>query len=193
MDLRANYLDVPPRALGIAAVYALIICIVAAIILQASLSSVGSETVEALSHLATYRAEIAQRPELESELGVMRRQVSSSPGIIMDRSAALAAARLDGEVKSLTEANGGVVHSSQILPKRKAQGFDVIAIEYDLTVPESRLKDLAYAVETHTPYLLIDDARILATSQDPSNGTQPRDQPLEVQWTVRGYRWTGRR
>jgi len=54
-----------------------------------------------------------------------------------------------------------------------------------LTVPQSHLRHLLYAVETHTPYLLIDEADISAS---PDGQPQNHDPQIEIRWTVHAYR-----
>jgi len=44
-------------------------------------------------------------------------------------------------------------------------------------------------VETHDPYLFIDDATIGAGQSAPSAS---QDLTLELRWTLRAYRWAGR-
>ncbi len=146
---------------------------------------------EALNQLAHYRAEIAARPALEAELANLREKLSTVPGAIAGDSAALAQAQLQSDVKSLVENNAGAVRSAQILPVSDASGFDVIAIQYEITLPITHLRDLLYATEAHSPYLFIDNVDI-AMQQDwrPAEAQTP-EPVLLVRWTVRAYHWNG--
>jgi len=55
----------------------------------------------------------------------------------------------------------------------------------------AKLRDLIYAIETHTPYLFVDDADIVAQQDWQTGDPQPTNPQLEVRWTIRGYRWSG--
>lgn len=142
-----------------------------------------------LSDLATYQAEIAKKPAVEAQLQEARQRVSGVPGLIDAGNASLAQAKMQSEIESIVGQAGGQVRSAQILPASKTKGFEIIAIQYDLVLPTSRLRDLVYAIEAHTPYFFIDNADIVSSrdfgSGDPASG----DPALELHWIVRGYRW----
>lgn len=145
----------------------------------------------ALHQLAVYRAEAGTRPALERELKEARQRLSSVPGQIAGTNAPLAQAVLQNDVKTIVDRAGGNILSAQIIPATKANGFETIAIQYDLVVPITRLVGLTYAIESHTPYLFIGDADI-STPQVWQPGDTPMPEPkLEVRWTIRGYRWVG--
>lgn len=151
----------------------------------------SDDTKEALHQLAVYRAEAGMRPALERELKEARQRLSSVPGQIAGTNAPLAQATLQSDVKSLVDRNGGNIMSAQIVPAKKTNGFEAISVQYDLVVPVTRLGDLVYAIESHTPYLFIDDATVSMTQiwqQADAQATEPK---VEVRWTVHGYRWVG--
>jgi hypothetical protein len=107
--------------------------------------------------------------------------------------ATLAQAQLQSAMKTIIESNGGVLLSAQILPPESVKGFDVVAIQYDLTLPLSRLRNLLYGVETHTPYFFINEADILMPANWYPDNAQAPDPTLELRWTVHAYRWNGKR
>jgi len=145
-----------------------------------------------LQQLGEIQAQIAARPQLETELAAINRRGASVPGIVEGDSTALAQAKLQSDLKGIIEGAKGQVRSMEALPGEQKGAFEMIAIECDLAIPQGRLKDLAYAVASHAPYLFVDQASI---SAPPSNPDEPqnRDILLDVRWTVHGYRWTGRR
>lgn len=154
-----------------------------------------SETEDALSQLALYRAEMGLKPKLEAELTAVQAQAASGTGLIVADDSALAEAQVQREMKSLVENNVGEVRSSQVASKKPAGGLEEISIQYDLSVPITRLNPLLYAIETHTPYLFIDHATIsggLAWQQPQPTGRKQPEPKLEVRLTVRAYRWSAK-
>jgi general secretion pathway protein M len=175
-------------AAGTAAILA--IAIVASLIVLV-FGGQSAETTDAVHQLAVYRAEIAMRPELETALKDLRQRAAATPGLITSDSVALAQAQLQDEVKSIVTDNQGEVRTAQIVPSTTVDGFQVIAIQYDLGVPMAKLRDLIYAIETRSPYLFVDDADIVAQQDWQSGDPQPTNPMLDVRWTIRGYRWSG--
>jgi hypothetical protein len=176
-------------ALGIAVVLVLIV-----IGLPIALLFVGQmqDIRESKRAIADYQVEIAQRPQLEDRLEALRQSAQSVPGLLTGSNAALAQAQLQSDVKGLIERNGGTLLSAQLLPPTKANGFDVVSISYDMTVPLGRFRSLLYAVETHTPFYFVNDADfIMPANWRPGNPQDP-DPAMEVRWTLHAYRWSGR-
>ncbi|HEY2069684.1 MAG TPA: type II secretion system protein GspM [Rhizomicrobium sp.] len=148
-------------------------------------------TEDAVHQLAVYRATVAMRPELEQQLTAARTRAAATPGLIVSDSPALAQAQVQDEVKAMVVANQGEVRTAQVVPVSTVNGFQLIAIQYDITLPMARLRDLAYAIETHTPYLFLDETDIQALQDWQSGDPQTTNPMLEVRWTVHAYRWSG--
>ncbi|MGH6871417.1 MAG: type II secretion system protein GspM [Rhizomicrobium sp.] len=151
----------------------------------------SAATEEATRQLAIYRAESAMRPQLEAQLKQVQAQASQVQGLIASDSAALAQAQLQDDVKAIVTANQGEVRTAQIVPASMEDGFEIIAIQYDLMIPMSKLADLTYAIETHTPYLFIGEADITSQQDFQSGDPQIANPMVEVRWTIHGYRWGG--
>lgn len=156
--------------------------------IAAAFSAQDDEIRDSLRQLGFYRAEIVAKPALETELRSLNEKGASVPGVIDAPSTAIAQAKLQSEIKALVEANQGSVRSMQIMPVSSQSGFEVIAVQSDLSVPENRLKDLAYALAAHAPYLFVDQASISAPAREPDD-VQNRTATLDIRWTVHGYRW----
>lgn len=144
-----------------------------------------------LKLLADYKSAIGNRAGLEAELAQLQQQGRSASGLVEGNSPALAAARLQNDIRTIVESNGGQVRSTQNLPASSINAFEKVDVACDLSIPMSRLKDIVYQLETHTPYLFIDKIDI----RMPENW-QPADENaaapnLEVRWVVSGYRWVG--
>ncbi len=154
----------------------------------AAFSAQGDEIADSLQQLGFYHAEIAARPALEAELRALDQRGASVPGVIEGDSTALAQAQLQSQIKTIVEANKGDIRSVQVLPVMAQGGFEVIAVECDLTIPQSSLKDLAYAIGVHKPFLFVDEASISAPASEPDD-VQHRPPTLDMRWTIHGYRW----
>jgi Type II secretion system (T2SS), protein M subtype b len=182
------YLKGRRAALAILAVGTLLLLTLIAAPVLSLFASQTNDLQGSINQLATYRAEIALRPLVESRLKDALKRSSTAPGLLHAANVALGAAEVESDFKSIVSANDGEIRSSQILLATKANGYEIVAIEYDLTVPMSRLRDLSYAVETHDPYLFIDHATISASQ---SSQSPAADFTLELRWTLRAYHWAG--
>lgn len=144
-----------------------------------------------LHRLAVYRAEAALRPALEAEVKSARQRLAALPGQVAGTSAPLAQASLQSAVKALVDQNGGEIRSAQVIPATRSNGFETIAVQYDLVLPVTHLSALAYAIESNAPDLFIDDADItMPQNWQPGNPQAPEPE-VEVRWTIHGYRWVG--
>ena len=151
----------------------------------------SEETESSLNLLARYQALEAARPQVEAELRQMQERNAAMSGLVEGKSAALAAAAVQSDVKTIVESNGGTVLSSQNIPPTTADGFEKIEIRYDISLPLGSLKNIIYQIETHTPYLFIDSVNMrMPENWQPGNGPAPAP-AMEAQWVVRAYRWVG--
>lgn len=162
--------------------------LIVAVPVWAAFSAQNGEIADSLRQLGQYRAEIAARPALEAELRALNEKGASVPGVVEGESTPLAQAKLQSEIKALIEANGGSVRSMQILPPAKQGGFEIVSVQCDLSIPQTRLKALAYAVAAHAPYLFVGEASITAPPSDPDQASN-KQSTLDMRWTVHGYRW----
>jgi hypothetical protein len=149
------------------------------------------DTTDSLRQLAVYQAEIDERPGVETRLKQAVGQASTSPGLLQASSTALAQAALESALKDIAKQSGADVRSSEILPASRSQDFEAVAVQSDLSVPMSRLRDLIYAIETRTPYFFIDHTNIVAQQNWEPDSNTAKDPTLEVRWTVTAYRWAG--
>jgi len=157
--------------------------------------AVHNETDEALFQLAVYRAEMGLKPQLETELANVRVRAQSGTGLILADDSALAEAQVQREMKSMVENNAAEVRSTQVASKKMVGGLEEISVQYDLTVPITRLSALLYAIESHTPYLYIDRANIsggFGWQAPVQTGKKQPEPKLEVRLTIRAYRWSAK-
>jgi hypothetical protein len=152
----------------------------------------ASDIRDSEDQIASYQAEVGQRPQLEERLQALRASAQSVPGLLTGANAALAQAQLQSDMKELIEHNGGTLLSAQLLPPASAKGFDVVSISYDMTVPLGRFRSLLYAVETHTPFYFVNDADFIMPANWRPGNPQNLDPAMEVRWTIHAYRWSGK-
>jgi len=180
-----------PALAAFAVVVALLLSLIATPIVSV-FAAQSDDTDAALHQLAIYQAEINSRGALESELADIRARASAEPGLFKSDSTALAEAQIQSAMKAIVASNQGEVRSAQPLASTRQGGFEVISVAYDIVVPLARLNSLVYAIESHAPYLFVDDAELTAgqawdTGELAPTGNIPK---LEVRWTIHAYRWS---
>lgn len=149
------------------------------------------EIAQSAQLLGAYQGEIANRAAIEARYAAIDATQASLGVLVRGENAQLAAANMQGLVKTLVEREAGQMRSAQNLASSRKNGFEKVSVQYDMSLPLSRLKDAAYRLETGTPYLFLDDVDIRMPESWQSEGAANDPPPLEVQWTVSGYRWAG--
>lgn len=136
--------------------------------------------------LATYRGIAATGPRIEQALAAARTGEISLAGVLPGDNAASSAAYIQGEIKRLVEQNGGEIRSTQVLQPKAENGFERIAIQYDLSLSPNDLQATLYQIETHNPYFLLDTISIQAPETQRAGTTT--NLRLSIRWQVSGYR-----
>lgn len=189
--------DIPPIFLGRkAAITALLLAVMMVVVFAvvpfcAAFYAQREEISASLHKLAYYQAEIAERSSREAEFKSVIQRGSTSPSLFPGESASLAQAKLQGDVKDIVESNGGEVRSALIIPNAPAKMIDTVSVQYELSVPITRLKDLTYSIESHMPYLVVDHISIMAPLNWSNTDPKAPEPRLQVRWTVSGFRWAG--
>ena len=167
---------------------AVLLCIgIAVLALVLMHRSVRENEVENLRLLAAYRSEIDAGRGAGQTYAELRRRIAAMPGLLHAQGGAPAAALMQTIVKKIVESNGGELRTAQVLSPARANGFETVSLQCEITFPASRLKDLAYAIETGTPYLFIASADITAPiSSDDKRDTDPT---FDAMFVLRAYRW----
>ncbi len=178
------------RVLALAILIAAVAAIGAGVVLPLHAALEGQrETVQSqVKLLAAYRSAVAQRPAMATELKALKSAQATTAGLIDGATTALAAARLQMDMKKIVEAHGGEIRSAQNLPAALAEGFETVELRYDITLPMKALGPVVYEIETHTPYLFIDGVDIHAPEALSSDQQPAQDPMLSVRWDVRAYR-----
>lgn len=129
-----------------------------------------SETQDAMERslqlLARYRANAAQKTELEQMVKQRRQSTPLQQGVIEAPNAALAASALQSSLRRILEANGGSVRVLSIAPPVREQGYDRLTARAEISVTADRLIEVVHALEASTtPNLTIEGLDIRAPDQ----------------------------
>ena len=145
---------------------------------------------QAFGNLERYRRIASTRPEVQRQLEAMR---AKDPRRYFLRSgaAALSAAEAQEAIRSIVEANGGRLITMQAPSSREEGRYRQVSVNVQLTANIGALRQILHAIETHTPYLFVDN--LMVRSQVPGNfrpapGAEPE---MFVQFDVSGYSLTG--
>jgi hypothetical protein len=117
------------------------------------MAAVKARTVE------KYVALIAQKPAIEKRLEALREQRKAEEGrLITGQTPALAAAALQNSVKGLITSHGGKISSERVEKPEDRGSFKLITVSLDASFPGTKaLSDTLSAIETHTPWLAIQE------------------------------------
>jgi len=159
-------------------------------ILYLIIGGVNEEASENRADLSRFRAEAAARPQVERAYSALRAQATNLPTFARGENDALAQSSLQSDIKAMVERAGGEVRSAFALPPSKDHDLDLVSVQYDITVPATHLRELAYALETHLPYLFVTAADVTAPQTWPTDPKAPEPQ-LELRCTLSAYRWSG--
>ena len=145
-----------------------------------------SETNDKLDR---YRRVAAMRPEVAKQLDSLRNK-DTRRFFLRSGAAALSAAEAQEAVRTLVEGSGARLISLQA-PAAKEEGrYRQVTVNVQMTANIFALRKILHSVETHTPYLFVDN--LLVRSQVPGNfkpgpGAEPE---MFVQFDVYGYALT---
>jgi general secretion pathway protein M len=141
--------------------------------------------------LQRYRALAEQRSMLAKRLAEQQKRAAFAAGYLTGPSDALAAAQLQDRVKSVVEAAGGELRSTQIMPATPAEdhpGFYRTALLVRFAVGIEGLAATLYELETGQPYLLIDNFTVREQRARRRRRDEPETAPvLDVTLEVFGY------
>lgn len=139
--------------------------------------------------LQRYEALAQQRPLLNDRLAEQEERAASAAGYLQGPSDALAAAQLQDRVKSVVEAAGGELRSTQILPAEQPEadlGVRRTTLRVHFVVTIEGLEETLYDLETGQPYLIIDDVTV--RQERARRRREPQRQPmLDVSLELFGY------
>jgi general secretion pathway protein M len=152
----------------------------------------GERSIEQSKELLQrYEALAEQRSLLADRLAEQQERAASAAGYLTGPSDALAAAQLQDRVKSVVEAAGGELRSTQILPATPLEGdlgFRRTTLRVHFVVTIEGLETTLYDLETGQPYLIIGDVTIRQERVRRRRRNDPEREPmLDVSLELFGY------
>ena len=139
--------------------------------------------------LTQYRKEATARSSLELQFRDLQSRETHLAGLIDGNTSALAAAKLQSEIRRITEANGGEIRSTQNLPVTKNGNFEKVDMRFDVILPEKKLGEIIYQIEAATPYFFIDSVDIHSLDGGSLGASSSVESKLSLRWNIHGYRW----
>jgi general secretion pathway protein M len=141
--------------------------------------------------LRRYRRIAADRPLLQARREQLQRDPISQGAYLSGESEALVAANLQNRIKTVIEANGGSLASTQILQSSDEDGFRVVTIRVRMTADIDAASKTFYALEAGQPYLFIDSVDISSRQarrrRRRDQKTAPENVDLNINFDVSGY------
>ena len=177
-------------ALFAAAAGVAILAVLTFAIASVALGALAGSRQDDLEQLAMLQARASEVPLLMRTLQSERLQGNSLASLVPGENEAAAQAALQREIKALVEQNGGEIQSSLVLPSEQTQGLSTIAVQYELSLPITKLRDLTYAIESHVPYFFVSNATLTPPQVWPSDATSAAPR-IDIRWTIGAYRWSG--
>jgi hypothetical protein len=121
------------------------------------ISTLREERAISMEKLKRYNALISEGPAIEARLEELRRVMKEERAKLIEaQTASLAAATLQNIIKEMFTAHGGTISSERIEKTEDLGGFRVVSATINGMLPDTdTLREILYAIETHTPYLVV--------------------------------------
>jgi len=145
--------------------------------IQQNMSSLRESEDIKTKTLAKYIRLISEKPQLEKNLASLKEErKAEDSNLIEGQTLSLAAAALQDTVKDIVTRSGGTISSERVSKPDDLDKFKVITVSIDTVLPDPRaLRDVLYAIETRTPYLIVKDIDIRVR-----NYKDPREQVVKL-------------
>lgn len=142
---------------------------------------------EAQDRVSRYRRIAAQAPEYRKALdGLRERDVRRF--LLKNTAPNLAGAELQELVRAAVEGNGGRINTSQNQPPREDGRFRQITVSLQFFATTANLQRILYAIESHQPYLLVENLTLRPVNAfrgyRPAPGAEPE---INVQVEVSAF------
>lgn len=145
--------------------------------IQSDVASIKESQSIKTRTLEKYISLIAEKSDIEKSLASLKEsRKADDVKLIEGETLSLASATLQEMVKDIVTRSGGTISSQRVGKPEDLGKFKVITVSMDTILPDPRaLRDILYAIETQTPYLIVKDldARI-------RNYKDPRDQVVKL-------------
>lgn len=136
--------------------------------------------------LERYDQLAAELPKLQERLRALT-AVADDRDFLLGNNQAVVTAELQTKVRTLVDAAGVTVRSSQTVPPHEENGFNRFALQLDLTTSPEGLRRLLYAMETATPILFAEKLSIrVPENASPRPDSDPQNK-MAIHLEVAGY------
>lgn len=144
--------------------------------------------VERLRELAAeYEKRRPNIPALKQRLAGLRDTRASQDLYLTGKNATLVGARLQSRIKSLTEAAGGRLVSTQTFQRQEKDQVSQVAVRVQMTSSIGVIRQVFHSLEGGHPFLRIDNVTIRAPRTAYKRGRQQQADLLMVRYDVIGY------
>lgn len=149
----------------------------------------GETIAQYQDQLQRYRRIAADHPQLQARHEQLQRDPISQGAYLSGESEALVAANLQNSVKTIIEANGGQLASTQILQSSDEDGFRVVTIRVRMTADIDAASRTFYALAAGQPFLFVDSIDISSRQARRRRNQQnaPENVTLNINYDVYGY------
>lgn len=155
----------------------------------ALLNAPNDRIAEATRLLKAYQSRGSARSQLENLAKTVRAREAALPGLASGANAALVAAQMQSDMKSIIESATGNLRSTANLSPTRIGKYERIAVRFDILLPMDHLADALYAIDQHSPYLFLDDVEVTAPQSAANDPAHPA--VLQIQWTAMTFGWAG--
>ena len=156
--------------------------------LMAAYARTDQAIAEARDMLARYDRLGAARDGLARQVAQLAEKPENTAYYLTGGTDALAAAELQGKLKTLVESSGGTIGSMQALPAVDEQNLKRVAIRLDMSAPILPLLRVLQGLESGVPLLFVDNldiqSRLISLPQEDAAEQEP---VLAVGFDVYGY------
>lgn len=143
--------------------------------------------------LAGYRRVASNRPQIESAMARVDK-LDTARYFLKTSSPSLAAAELQESAQAIFAANGMKQSSVNIAPHKDEEGRRKIGVVFNLHGTPEAAQKMLYALETHLPYLFIDNLSIKSTVNSRRWQPTPSVEPeVNVRFDLYGFAQIGKK
>ena len=120
---------------------------------------------------------IAQKPELEKQLAVLKgKRTADDRKLFEGQTPSIAAAALQNTIKASITGRSGTISSERVEKPEAFGKYKLIGVSLDAVLPDIKaLADVLYNIETQTPYLIVKELDVRCR-----NINDPRDLAIRM-------------
>jgi general secretion pathway protein M len=137
--------------------------------------------------LDRYRRFAAARADLADRLEQLRNDRSAQEGYLEGENETLVAAQLQNRIRSVVQASGAKLSSTQVLQGVDEQGFRRIAVRVSMTCTITDLQKIFHELEGGRPYLFLDNVDVSGEQARRRIGDPTVREELNVSFDVFGF------